>query len=56
MFRRVTYGLLGAAALAASVLLIRAQKQPQAEEIDAVPPGENVPGQIRLDKLRELGI
>ena len=52
----MTYGLLGAAALAASVFLIRAQRQPRAHEIEAVPPGESIPGQIRLEKLRELGI
>ncbi|MCA9736481.1 MAG: hypothetical protein R3E98_13175 [Gemmatimonadota bacterium] len=56
MFRRLTFGLLGAAALAASVFVIRAQRQPRPDELDVVPPGEDVPGQIRLDRLRELGI
>lgn len=55
MFKRVTMGLLGAAAVAASVILIRSQKEePRAPEV--IPAGETVPGEIRPDKLRELGI
>jgi hypothetical protein len=56
MFRRMTFGVLGAAALAASVLLIRSQREQQSEEARFVPPGETVPGEIQLDRLRELGI
>ena len=57
MFRKVTYGVLGAAALAASVLLIRSQREvAPAEVLEEVPAGEETPGQVRLERLRELGI
>ena len=37
--------------------LLRSPRMPQADEIEArtVPAGEKVPGQISLDRLRELG-
>ncbi len=56
MLKRMTMGLLGAAAVAASVLLIRSQKEEQDHATEVVPPGESVPSEIHLDKLRELGI
>ncbi len=51
----MTYKLLGVAALVAGLLLIRQQKQeePVAGEL---PPGESVPSEISLERLRELGI
>jgi hypothetical protein len=54
MFRRMTFGFLGMAAVAASLLLIRSQRDD--EEVAFVPPGETVPGEIQLERLRELGI
>ena len=55
MFRKVAMGFVGVAAFAASVVLLRSNKT-EHEEIRTVPPGESVPGEIQLEKLRELGI
>ena len=54
--RKVTMGILGAAAAVASLLLIRQQKQIEPKEVAEVAPGETVPGAISLERLRELGI
>lgn len=58
--RKSTVNLLGAAALmAAGVALLRQGNQkpePVETKLDRVPPGETIPGKIRLEKLRELGI
>ena len=53
---KVTYSLLGAAALAAGLLLIRQQKQEELRVAGELAPGESVPGEISLERLRELGI
>ena len=53
--RKFTYSLLGAAALAAGLLLIRQQKQ-DATVAAELAPGESVPSEISLKRLRELGI
>lgn len=55
MFRKMTLGVVGVAAFAASLVLLRSHKT-EPEEAQKVPPGESVPGEIQLDKLRELGI
>ncbi len=55
MFRKVALGLVGVAAFAASLVLIR-QQRTEDIEVRKVPPGESVPGEIQLEKLRELGI
>ena len=54
--RTLTYSLLGAAALAAGVLLVRQQKPAEEERPKMVPAGETVPAVISLERLRELGI
>ncbi len=54
--RKVTYSLLGAAALAAGLLLIRQQKQEDLVVAGEPAPGESVPSEISLERLRELGI
>jgi hypothetical protein len=54
--RKVTYSLLGAAALAAGLLLIRQQKQEDPRVAGELAPGEAVPSEISLERLRELGI
>jgi len=46
---------LGAAALAAGLLLIRQQKQ-EVKVVAELAPGESVPSEISLERLRELGI
>ena len=59
--RKITAGLLGAAAVAASLIVLRQPRTPvpqnahSPDEGDAVPAGERVPGQISLDRIRELG-
>ena len=59
--RKITAGLLGAAAVAASLIVLRQPRTPvpqnshPSEEGDAVPAGERVPGQISLDRIRALG-
>ena len=58
--RKSTVNLLGAAALVAAGFALLRQGNPRSEpveaKIDEVPPGETIPGKIRLEKLRELGI
>ncbi len=54
--RKVTYSLLGAAALAAGLLLIRQQKQEDLKVAGELAPGEAGPSEISLERLRELGI
>ena len=56
IMRKLTYSILGAAAIAASVLLVRQQKTDEDERPRVVPAGETVPAVIELDRLRELGI
>ncbi len=54
-----TLSLLGVAAMAAGVLLMRTQKQPRPKDEpmdELVQAGETVPGLLSLDRLRELGI
>ena len=56
IIRKVTLGFLGAAAAVASLLLIRQTKQVTPKESARLPAGESVPGDISLERLRELGI
>lgn len=58
--RKSTVNLLGAAALVAAGLALLRQGndrlEPAEAKADKLPPGEKVPTDIRLEKLRELGI
>ena len=55
--RKLTISLIGAAAVAASVLLVRQQKQlAPRETAEQIPPGETTPAHVSLDRLRELGL
>lgn len=59
IIRKITVSLIGTAALAAGLVLIRqggVRPAPETATVEEVPPGEEVPGQIRLERLRELGI
>ena len=59
VIRKITVSLLGTAALAAGLVLLRqghSRPEPSTAPVEEVPPGETVPGQIKLEKLRELGI
>ena len=57
--RTLTAGLVGAAAIAASLVLLRQPKQQPRIDADAraevIPAGEKVPAKISLERLRELG-
>ena len=52
--RKLMLGIVGAAALAASLLLMRQQKQSQPKE--AVAEAESATGAITLERMRELGL
>ena len=52
--RKFMLGLVGAAALAAGLLLVRQQKQTQPRE--AVAEAESATGAITLERMRELGL
>jgi len=54
--RKFTVGLLSAAALATTILLVRQQKQVEEKEPAAIPAGETQPTNISLDRIRELGL
>lgn len=54
--RTLAVSLLGAAALAASLVLLRQHRDEEARpQPRMVPPGESVPGAISLERLRERG-
>lgn len=55
MFRRVTAGVLGAVAVAASMVMIRSSKETVDPTQSMIPAGESVPAVIHPDRLRELG-
>ena len=52
--RKFMLGLVGAAAVAAGLLLVRQQKQTQPRE--AVAEAESATGAITLERMRELGL
>lgn len=49
-------GLLGAAALATTILLVRQQKEPTPRQSRLIPAGESQPAAISLERIRELGL
>ncbi|MDX1495526.1 MAG: hypothetical protein R3253_15770 [Longimicrobiales bacterium] len=52
-----TLGLLGAAALATTILLVRqTSKDALQGEPRVIPAGETQPGAISLERIRELGL
>jgi len=60
--KKLTVGLLSAAALATTVLLVRQQKQPETQTAPAIPAtpaipaGASEPATISLERIRELGL
>ena len=54
--RKLTVGLLSAAALATTILLVRQQKQVVTDVAQAIPAGETQPATISLERIRELGL
>ena len=54
--RTLTVSLLGAAAVAASLVLLRQQRAEDTRpQTRVVPPGETIPAEISLERLRERG-
>lgn len=53
--RTLTLSLLGAAALAAGVLLVRQQKEVKNDPPRVVPAGETVPAKLSLERIRSAG-
>ena len=55
--RKLMVGLLSAAALATTILVVRQQKQVEPRETaEAIPAGESEPATISLERMRELGL
>jgi len=53
--RTLTVGLLGAAAIAAGLILVRQPRGSDPDRPTDVPAGETHPGTISLDRIRALG-
>jgi hypothetical protein len=53
--RTLIVSIVGVAAFTAGLVLFRQQKQVGAPEVKQVPAGENHPGTISLERLRESG-
>lgn len=49
-------GLLGAAAVATTILLVRQQKDVEPRDTRLIPAGETKPATISLERIRELGL
>ena len=54
--RKFMVGLLSAAALTTTILLVRQQKQVETQTPQATPAGESEPATISLERMRELGL
>lgn len=60
--KKFTAGVLGAFAIAASLVLVRQQRTPPVPEgtvrphPKSIPAGETVPADVSPDRLRELGL
>ncbi len=54
--RNFTIGLLGAAVLTTTILLVRQQKDEDGKPTRIVPAGETQPAYVSLDRIRELGL
>jgi hypothetical protein len=54
--KKLAIGLLGAAAVATTVLLVRQQKDLDGRDQRLVPAGETKPAELSLERIRELGL
>ncbi len=54
--RNFAIGLIGAAALATTILLVRQQKELEQTDPRLIPAGETQPTTISLQRIRELGL
>jgi hypothetical protein len=53
--RSLTLSLIGTAALAVGLLLVRQTREPEIERAKVIPPGETQPLRISPEKIRALG-
>lgn len=53
--KKFALGLISAAALTTTFLLVRQQRDPEAQMPRVVPAGETQPAHISLRRIRELG-
>jgi hypothetical protein len=56
VMKNFAIGLLGAAALATTILLVRQQKEVESSSARLIPAGETQPATISLQRIRELGL
>lgn len=54
--KKLAIGLLSAAALATTILLVRQQKEVEVKDPKLVRAGETHPTAISLERIRELGL
>ena len=54
--KNLAIGLLGAAALATTILLVRQQKEVDSSDVRLIRAGESQPTTISLQRIRELGL
>ena len=53
--KKFALGLISAAALATTILLVRQQKEVESKEAK-LPPGETQPTHLSIERMRELGL
>ena len=54
--KKFALGLIGAAALATTFLLVRQQKEVDSKEARLVASGETQPTHLSIERIRELGL
>jgi hypothetical protein len=54
--KNLAIGLLGAAALATTILLVRQAKEVEPSNVRVIPTGETQPTTFSLERIRELGL
>ena len=54
--KNLAIGLLGAAALATTILLVRQVKEVEPSTVRLIPAGETQPTTLSLERIRELGL
>jgi hypothetical protein len=54
--KKFTLGLLSAAAIATTILLVRQQKEVESRDPRFVPAGETQPTDLSLQRIREAGL
>ena len=54
--KKFTLGLLSAAAIATTILLVRQQKEVVSKDARLLPAGETQPTDLSLERIREAGL